>query len=507
MGNSQIRSGVLLSYVQQFLSIAVGLFYTPVMIRLLGQNEYGLYSSAASAVSMLGILQLGLGSSYIRFRARYRGRDGGAQRLNGLYLCVLSAVALVAVLCGGVLATHLELLFDQGLTAPEYVRARQLVGFLVAQLAISFPMNLFSDIIRVHERFAFAKLMGIFRTLLSPLVTLPFLLLGHGSVAMVAVSLTVTALSDAVSIYYVCAVLKEKFTFGKPDWQTLGEIFSHTGFIALHMLADRINWNVDKLLLGRCLGTRAVAVYAVGYALYEHYLTLGLPVSSVYIPRIHRIAAEEPQSRQLTELFVRIGKQQGILLMGICLGFFLFGREFLRLWVGDGYEDAYWVCLLLMVPGMVDIMQNIGVEVQRAQNRHRFRAAASLVMALMNFAISLPLCRRFGAVGCAAGTAVSILSIQGLGMNLHYRYRCGLDVALFWKRILPLAGVAAVTGLLGLAVKAKILIATWGALLACVAVFCPVYAAGVWLFGLNKEEKAAVRQAVAHRKKEKQYGN
>lgn len=506
MGNSQIRSGVVLSYCQQFLSIAVGLLYTPVMIRLLGQSEYGLYATVASAVSMLGFLQLGLGNSYIRFYAQYRSRGQQTHGLNGLYLFVLCVIATVALICGGALAMHLELLFDQGLTPAEYALARQLVLLLVIQLAVSFPMNLFAGIIRAHEKFAFAKLMGILRTLFSPLFTLPLLLLGYGSVTMAAVSLAVTAVSDAVSVYYVFAVLKERFSFGKPDWQALGQILSHTGFIALYMLADRLNWNVDKVLLGRYQGTQAVAVYAVGYALYEHYLTFGLPISSVCIPRVHAIAAKDPHSRLLSDIFIRVGKLQAILLMGICLGFFLFGREFLQLWVGPGYDGAYWVCLLLMVPGMIDITQNIGVEIQRSQNRHRFRAVAGFGMAVMNLLISLPLCRRFGAVGCAAGTAVSLLSVQGLVINLHYRYRCGLDVAQFWKRMLPLACVAVIIAPVGLALKAGRSIAGWGALLLWLAGYCLVYAAAVWLFALNKEEKTAIRKAIARRKKEKQYG-
>ena len=40
---SQLRAGILLSYISQMLQVLVTLFYTPVMLRLLGQTEYGLY--------------------------------------------------------------------------------------------------------------------------------------------------------------------------------------------------------------------------------------------------------------------------------------------------------------------------------------------------------------------------------------------------------------------------------------------------------------------------------
>ena len=43
-----IRIGIVLSYANQFLSIAISLFYVPVMLSSLGQKQYGLYALAQS---------------------------------------------------------------------------------------------------------------------------------------------------------------------------------------------------------------------------------------------------------------------------------------------------------------------------------------------------------------------------------------------------------------------------------------------------------------------------
>ena len=64
---NQLKGGSLLSYGQTFLSILIGVVYTPVMLRLLGQSEYGLYNTVSSTISMLSILSLGFNSSYIRY--------------------------------------------------------------------------------------------------------------------------------------------------------------------------------------------------------------------------------------------------------------------------------------------------------------------------------------------------------------------------------------------------------------------------------------------------------
>ena len=56
---NQLKAGVLLSYCSFALSMVIQLFYTPVMTRLLGRSDYGLYTLVASVVSKLGLLTFG----------------------------------------------------------------------------------------------------------------------------------------------------------------------------------------------------------------------------------------------------------------------------------------------------------------------------------------------------------------------------------------------------------------------------------------------------------------
>ena len=52
---NQLRSGVILSYLQIAVSVVLGVLYTPFMIRLLGKNEYGLYNTVASTIGILSM--------------------------------------------------------------------------------------------------------------------------------------------------------------------------------------------------------------------------------------------------------------------------------------------------------------------------------------------------------------------------------------------------------------------------------------------------------------------
>ena len=112
------------------------------------------------------------------------------------------------------------------------------------------------------------------------------------------------------------------------------------------------------------------------------------------------------------------------------------GKDFiLNIWAGKEYEDAYYVALLLIIPASIALIQNIGIEIQRAQNQHQFRSVIYIGMAVINLVLSILLCQKYGAIGCAIGTAVSLIIANGLIMNIFYHKKCNIDIVTFWREI------------------------------------------------------------------------
>lgn len=500
MKNNQLKIGTLLTYAQMFLVVLVGLLYTPVMIRILGQSEYGLYNTVSSTISMLGILNLGFNSSYVRYYAEYKKKEDmeAIYRLNGMFICIFTVIGLIALVCGLYLTKHLELVFSSGLTSAEYVLARKLMIVLTINLAVSFPMSVFQSIVSANEKFIFLKLLGMFKTVGGPLVTLPLLLMGYRSVAMVCMTLMITCVIDVLYFVYVVVVLKNRFVFRGFNRGLLADLFVYTSFIAINIIVDQINLNVDKVLLGRYRGTEATAVYAVGYYLYHCYSMSSTAVSNVFIPRVHRIVKQNDNVRErsaaLTDLFIRVGRVQFLILGLIITGIVFFGKQFIVLWAGAEYTDAYYVLLLLSISATTPLIQNTGIEIQRALNRHQFRSIVYLIMAIHNLVISIYLCQLYGVVGSAVGTAISFVLANGLIMNVYYHKRCEINIILFWKKIgdaakgllIPLAG--------GLIICFVMDTQTPIGLMFAIALYCVIYALSMWCFGMNDSEKDLIRK-------------
>lgn len=491
----QRKAGVVLSYISQFIHILTGMVYTPVMLRLLGQSEYGLYQLVYSVVSYLSLLSLGFSASYMRFYARAKASEekDAVNRLNGMFLTIFLAIASICLLCGTVMVMNVRSIFADGLSEAEYSTAKTLMSLMVFNLALSFPSSVFSSITTAHEKFVFQKVIEVVQSLLNPFLTLPLLIMGYGSVSMVCVSTLLTISKLVISVYYCFHKLHAGFVFSGFKFGILKEMWVFTFFIFINQIIDQINWNVDKFLLGRFAGTTAVAIYGLGGTLNTMYMQFSTSVSNVFVPKVNKIVATSNDDDLLTQIFTKVGRIQFVIISLIMTGFIFFGKPFMTFWGGEGYESSYYVALWLIIPVTVPLIQNLGIEIQRAKNMHKMRSIVYLVISVANVLISIPLIKYFGAVGASAGTAISLFVGNIVFMNFYYHKKIGLNVLYFWKNILSFIPALIIPAMIGTAIDVFIPIKSILTLGVLILIYTGVFCMSMYFIGMNKEEKNLIR--------------
>ena len=81
---------------------------------------------------------------------------------------------------------------------------------------------------------------------------------------------------------------------------------------------------------------------------------------------------EENGLQKVSDLFIRVGRATFFVILLVLSGFIIFGREFLLVWVGEGYEAAYWVAIIVMLPFSVDLAQNLGLCILQVKGQYGF---------------------------------------------------------------------------------------------------------------------------------------
>lgn len=493
---NQLKIGVVLSYVSMIVQNIIAIVYTPVMLRLLGQSEYGLYQLVYSVVSYLGLLSFGFGSAYVRFYSRYKVKDDqeGIAKLNGMFMIVFNIIAIIALLAGGVLVGNVNNLFSKSLTANEINTATILMILMVINLAISFPSSVFDSFVTAHECYFFQRIISLLQTVLNPFLTLPLLLMGYKSISLVVVTTILTVSKFIINYWYCIKKLRMRFIFHNMNFSLLKEIGVFSFYIFINMIVDQINWSVDKFILGVFSGTTAVAIYAVGGQINTMYMSLSTSISSVFIPRVNKIVArDENNNEELTELFTRVGRIQFIILAMVIGGFIVVGKYFINVWAGTDYNKAYYVALLLIIPVTVPLTQNLGIEIQRAKNMHIFRSIIYFLIAIGNVFISIPLVQLFGEMGAALGTAISIIIGNILVMNWYYQVKIKLDMLYFWKQILMLMPCVVTSTLLALFLSNILIVNSIVNFIIVGVFYVLVYLVCLITFGMNSYEKNLIK--------------
>lgn len=485
--------GVVLSYASQFVHIIVALAYTPFLLRILGKSEYGLYQLAASIVSYLSLLSLGFSSSYVRFyfKKKQIGEKEVAE-FNGMFLTIFLVLMGICCVAGGVLVANITTVFGTGITPQQYPTARVLMGLMVINLAITFPLSVFSSYITAQEEFILQKGIVLIGELCNPLLCIPLLLKGYGSISLIMVALCINIFQLILNIYIAVKKLGMHFSFHNFHFGELKEMWAFTFFIFLNQIIDQINWNVDKFLLGRYLGTGVVAVYSIASQLNSLYISVSTSVSNVFAPRVNKIAAESNDNKKLSKIFADVGRIQLMLLLLVLSGIIIFGQRFIALWAGEGYEEAYVVALLLLIPVTIPLIQNVGIEIQRAKNMHKARSVVYFFMALANVLLSIPLIQYFGIIGATMATFVTMLAGNGIFMNWYYHKKMGIDVIVFFKNLSGFLPVIAVCVVLGIGLRNLLDFSSFIQYGGAILLYTMGYCVCLIVFVLRKDEKEKV---------------
>lgn len=488
---NQRKLGIFLSYLNITLQSLLGFLYIPILLHYIGKSEYGLYQLMGSLIAYFGIMDFGLSAAVIRFYAKYLALKDrvGMENILAIALRCYGAVMGVMLIVGGAVYTMLDAAFSGSMTAGEVAEAKDIFLLLLLNIVITLSTMVFRSVINAHERFLFLKGMETVQLVLQPMLVV-LLLMHHPSAFSVA--LVQTGLNLVLSfarVYYCFARLHVRIRY---------HYWSHELMVSFRRLAlsvfavtliDQVFWKTNQIILGVISGTAAVAVYSTASIMYMGYMQLSVAISGVYLPHVMTMVAEKATAEKLSALFIQIGRWQYYLLGLVATGFIIFGREFIHMWAGDGFEEAYGITLLIILPFTIDLIQNIGNSILQAKNCYDFRAKVLFVSGVFSLGFAIPLGIRFGGTGCAFATGLSMLLGNGLVMNWFYARRIHLAIGEFWRQIGRISLV--VLGCFVLGYGMNVWVSASGFLLfACkVVLYTLVYSFLIYQLAMTAEER------------------
>lgn len=495
-GMKELKAGAVLNYAVILLNNLLGLLYMPYMLRMLGQSEYGLYSLVASVIAYLTVLDLGFTNAVIRYTAKFRaeGKVKEQYEMFGMFILIYSAISVIALVAGIVLYANVDSVFGANMTAAELARMKPMLLMLLFNLVVTFPLSVFSSIVIAYERFVFQKLLVLGRIILSTAVMIVLLKFGYKAMALVVVQTVFNIAQLAANWFFCRRKLKIKVIFGHFRFGFFKEVALYSFWILLNTLMDKVYWSTGQFVLGAVSGTAAIAVFSVAVRLEQMYMSFSTAISSVFLPKVTSMVANGEGDKAVSDLFVRTGRIQYCVLAFVLTGFIVFGRQFIALWAGPGYEEAYVISLIFFVPMTVPLVQNLGITILQAKGMMRFRSLMYVCVAALSLVLQIVLSKRFGVEGCALAVAAGLVLGQIIIMNIYYYKVQRIDIPGFWKEIFRMSLMPACLCALSCIVFRDMQLASVGRLLLAILAYCVVYLPLFWLTSMNASEKGLVRE-------------
>jgi O-antigen/teichoic acid export membrane protein len=389
---------------------------------------------------------------------------------------------------------NVEAIFGSTMSAEELGKARILMLLMVFNLAFTFPFSIFGSIITAYEDFIFQKSIQIVRIILNTLIMILLLKLGYRAIGMVVLITVFNVTSLLINFWYCKYKLRIKFYFREFKWGFLKEIAMYSFFIFLGAIIDRLYWSTGQLVLGAFVGTAAVAVFAVGIQLEQMYMAFSTAISGVFLPRITAMTTYSESDKSISDLFIRTGRIQFIVMAFILTGFIIFGKQFIIIWAGADYADVYIIALLFFIPLTIPLIQNLGITILQARNKVKFRALLYIAIAVFSLALQLLLVKKYGGIGCAAAICTGLVLGHIIVMNIYYYKKQGIDIPKFWKEIGKMSFTPLILGSTAFFLLRFVELNNIFALGLGVMLFSLIYIPIFWFAGMNQSERDLMKK-------------
>lgn len=489
---SQLKIGAILSYLTIAFNIAAGLLYTPWMIEQIGQSDYGLHTLANSLITLV-LVDFGLGAATSRFIAKYRVENDAtaAQRfLSAVYklyflLDVVILISLLIVYC------FVDKIYVN-LSSAELEKFK--VVFCIAGFysLVSFPCANFQGVLIAYEQYIPLKVSSLISKIGTVAFTVFALMQGMGLYALVIVNATWGLISIMFQYIYVRKCIK--FGFVKNTATEYREIFTFSLWTTVSAIASRLVFNITPTIIGITVtaATSAIAVFGIVTTIEGYFFTITTAINGMFLPRITKIIQDDDDGAKLTSLSVKLGRYQFALNGLMILGFFLIGKEFILMWMGETYIDAYYGILLVILPGLFYNALQVPVTTLVVMNLVNYQAWVQIATGVCNVILSFVFSYYWGVIGSALSICLSYI-LRTILILIVIRRKTKISLKTFvnntyLKMSLPIL----VSLIVCIPLNQYMLVTSWMTFCMKGMLIVAVYAVTLLIIGLTRDERSNI---------------
>lgn len=386
--NKTIAKNTLFLYFRMMVTMAITLYTSRVVLKILGIDDYGIYQAVGGVVGFLGFLNSALGTGTSRFITFGLG-EGDKDKLKKIFSTTLTVHICLAVIIV-VLAETIGLWFLYNkLVIPDNRFEASLVVYHLSIITAFFSLSQvpYGACIIAHEKMSVYAYVSIVDAVLKLLIVYLLCIGEIDKLKLYALLLCLIQVGEIVFYIVYCVRYFEeskfKFLIDKP---ILKEIASFSGWSLLSGCSIALNSQGILMLLNMFFSPAVVAARSISLQVnnaVNQFVTNFQTAANPQIVKLYAAKDYEGSKR----LLLQTTKFSYYLMLLLCLPVCFCAEELLSIWLEEVPEYTVIFLQIIIVQGLFCVFDTSFYRALYAKGQLRENALISPTFGLIRFPI------------------------------------------------------------------------------------------------------------------------
>jgi O-antigen/teichoic acid export membrane protein len=404
-----IFRNVITRYLSVFAEMVIGLVTLPFNLNHLGTEAYGLWMLTAGVTIHFSILDLGYGGAMVKFIAQYRAHKD-ARALNEIastLFFLFAGFGVLAYLITIGLAFNLEHVFRISHGQAEI--GKWILLIIGVTVAINFPFSVYGGVSSGFQRYDINNMVAIGSNLAVAAVNVGVLLAGYGLIPLVAATTSVRVITyflyrrNAYTVFPALQIRPSLFRRSR-----LREVTGFSVYSSIIDWANKLNYELDEVVIGVFLGAAPVAIWAVADRIISGTQRLTNQGNAVLLPVV--VDSDTTQRMDRLQRVLLEGTRLSLAtVVPIAIVLIVMADPLIRAWIHKPeILAAAPVIQILAFAVALRVGNATSTTLLKGSGKVRRVAMVNIGTGLVNLALSAALVKPFGLIGVAIGTLIPV---------------------------------------------------------------------------------------------------
>lgn len=344
-------------YIRTIINLCLSLYSTRLILTMLGESDFGIYSLVAGVVSMLSFIT----SALIVTTQRYMSFNQEKSTIDELRI-IFNNSLILHLIVGGLFVLVLELssviVFDGFLEIPtDRISAAKIVYHtIVITLLLTFLTAPYKALTVAHENIIYSSVIEVVDGILKVIIAVSLMYIDADKLIFYSILLLGVALFN-LSAYLIFSTKKYKecgrINLNTFDIKYIRELFSFT-FWSIYSLGCIIGRTQGiAIVINRAFGTIVNAAYGIALTVNSAIQFVSSSICNAMNPQISKAEGRGDRQKMLRLSEIE-SKFCFLLLSAFAIPAIFEMKSLLDLWLVEYPENTAFICQMSLVSLMFD---------------------------------------------------------------------------------------------------------------------------------------------------------